>query len=200
MKKKILIAALSTAMLCGSVQVSASSNFFADVPADDWSYTAVNELIATGHVSDYTEQIPAGRIMSRLEMAMIVEAAQRNLSAFTSQEQAVIARLGKEYYYDVKKLQLLSKLDSLDEKTLEQSGEDFTPEEKSKIKTLADKFSVGGYVRLRNNHYLKDSGRSTRANMIHVQVDSTYKINDDWEAHLDMGYRNSLSGFDKLKC
>ena len=195
MKKKILIAALSMAMLCGSVQVSASSNFFADVPADDWSYTAVNELIATGHVSDYTEQIPAGRIMSRLEMAMIVDAAQRNLSAFTSEERAVITRLGKEYFYDIKKVQLLSKLDNLDEKNLAKSGEDFTPEEKAKIKSLADKFSVGGYVRIRNDNYRTDEGRTTRANMIHLEVDSTYKINDDWEAHLDMGYRNSFSGF-----
>lgn len=204
MKRKILIAALSTAMLCGSVQVSASSNFFADVPADDWSYTAVNELIATGHVSDYTEPIPQGRIMSRLEMAMIVDAAQQNLSAFTPQEQEVISRLGKEYFYDIKKVRLLNKLDNLDEKTLEQSGEDFTPEEKSKIKALADKFSVGGYVRIRNDHYLKknrgeDTRRTVRANMIHVQVDSTYKIDDNWQAHLDMGYRNSFSGFDERR-
>ncbi len=32
--------------------------------------------------------------MSRLEMAMIVDEAQRNLSAFNESEQAVIARLG----------------------------------------------------------------------------------------------------------
>ena len=139
--------------------------------------------------------------MSRLEPAMIVEAAQRNLSAFTSQEQAVIEKLGKEYFYDIKKLQLLNKLDNLDESTLERAGEvEFTPEERSKIKSLADRFSVGGYVRLRNDHYLtrnrgENTVRTTRANMIHLQVDSTYRINDDWEAHLDMGYHNSLSGF-----
>ena len=204
MRKKILIAALSTAMLCGSVQVSASSNFFADVPADDWSYSAVNELIATGHVADYTEPIPQGRIMSRLEMAMIVDAAQQNLSAFTSDEQAVIARLGKEYFYDVKKIQLLNKLDAADEKSLERS-EDFTPEEKSKLKDLADRFRFDGYVRFRNDHFIKhdkstgEKTRTTRANMVHLQLATHYKINDDWEATLDMGYCNSLSGFDERR-
>ena len=204
MRKKILIAALSTAMLCGSVQVSASSNFFADVPADDWSYSAVNELIATRHVADYTEPIPQGRIMSRLEMAMIVDAAQQNLSAFTSDEQAVIARLGKEYFYDVKKIQLLNKLDAADEKSLERS-EDFTPEEKSKLKDLADRFRFDGYVRFRNDHFIKhdkstgEKTRTTRANMVHLQLATHYKINDNWEATLDMGYRNSLSGFDERR-
>ena len=109
MKKKLLTALLSGAIFCGGVQASASSNFFADVPADDWSYSAINELIATG--------------------------------------------------------------------------------------------KVNGYVRFRNDHFIKDdkSGTktgTTRANMVHLQVATHYKINKDWEATLDMGYRNSLSGFD----
>ena len=53
-------------------------------------------------------------IMSRLEMAMIVDKAQRNLSAFNSEEQSVIERLGKEYFYDVKKIQLLNKINVAD--------------------------------------------------------------------------------------
>ena len=101
MKKKLLTVLLSGAIFCSGLQASASSKFFADVPADDWSYSAVNELISTGKVPGYTERIPDGRIMSRLEMAMIVEEAQRNLSAFNAEDQAVIEKLGKEYFYDV---------------------------------------------------------------------------------------------------
>ena len=71
MRKKLLVAALSSAIICVGAHVSASSNFFADVPADDWSYSAVNELISTGKVPGYTEKIPDGRIMSRLEMEFV---------------------------------------------------------------------------------------------------------------------------------
>ena len=204
MKKKLLAAALSSAIICVGAHVSASSNFFADVPADDWSYSAVNELISTGKVPGYSEKIPDGRIMSRLEMAMIVDEAQRNLSAFNSDEQSMIERLGKEYFYDVKKVQLLNKLDAADAGALERN-DDFTPEEKSKLKDLADRFRFDGYVRFRNDHYIKHDKstnvktRTTRANMVHLQVATHYKINDDWEATLDMGYRNSLSGFDETR-
>ena len=47
-------------------------------------------------------------------MAIIVDEAQRNLSAFNSEEQSVIERLGKEYFYDVKKIQLLNKINVAD--------------------------------------------------------------------------------------
>lgn len=132
MRKKLLAAVLSGAIFCGTVQASASSNFFADVPADDWSYSAVNELIASGKVNGYTEPIPSGRIMSRLEMAMIIEEAQRNPSAFSDSERALLERLGKEYFYDVKKIQLLNRINVADEQSLESKevSEDFTPEEK----------------------------------------------------------------------
>lgn len=205
MRRKIFVAALSSAIICVGAHVSASANFLADVPANDWSYAAVNELIATSHVADYTEPIPHGRIMSRLEPAMIVDEAQRNLSAFTEQEQELIAKLGKEYFYDVKKIQLLEKLNAADQKAPEQSGEDFTPEEKSKLKDLADRFRFDGYVRFLNDHYIKhdkntgEKTRTARANMVHLQVATHYKINDNREATLHMGYRNSLSGFDERR-
>ena len=101
MKKKMLAALVSATILCGSVQVSASSNFFADVPTDDWSYGAVNELIDTGKIEGYTEKIPDGRIMSRIEMAMIIVEAQENISAFSKKDQKIINQLAKEYLEDV---------------------------------------------------------------------------------------------------
>lgn len=127
-----------------------------EVPASDWSYGAVNELISAGMVPDYAVTIPQGRVMSRMEMAMIVDAAMQNKSAMNATQ-------------------------------------------------LADKLSINGYARIRNDHFLKsDAGsglttRSTRANMIHVAVNSTYKVNENWQAHTDLGYRNSFSGFDERK-
>ena len=203
MKKELAVLGISTAILCGGVQAEAAS-FLQEVPVNDWSYEAVNGLIATGHVADYTEAIPQGRIMSRMEMAMVVDDAMQNLSAFSPAEQDTLQKLNKEYYYDIKKVRMLSKLDSVDtEKAMTDSqGTTFTEEEKAGLKkaaAFADRFSIDGNVRVRNDHFLKDSGKSTRANMINVTVNTTYKVNPNWEVHTDLGYRNSLSGFDEKK-
>lgn len=41
--------------------------------------------------------------MSRMEMAMVVDDAMQNLSAFSPAEQDTLQKLNKEYYYDIKK-------------------------------------------------------------------------------------------------
>jgi len=204
MKKELAILGLFTILFCGGVQAEAAPGFFQDVPLSDWSYEAVNGLITTGHVNYYTEPIPQGRIMSRMEMALIVDDAMQNLKEFTPAEQDTIQKLNKEYYYDIKKIQMLSKLDNADLEKAANEGNSttFTEEEKAGLKkaaALADKFSINGYARLRNDHYLKDTGKTTRANMIHVAVNTTYKIDDNWQAHTDLGFRNSFSGLDELK-
>ena len=181
-----------------------------EVPASDWSYGAVNELISAGMVPDYAVTIPQGRVMSRMEMAMIVDAAMQNKSAMNATQQAELNKLNEAYFYDIKKVRMLSKLDNMNLEQTENSADaaTFTPEEKAGLKkaaALADKLSINGYARIRNDHFLKsDAGsglttRSTRANMIHVAVNSTYKVNENWQAHTDLGYRNSFSGFDERK-
>lgn len=207
MKKKVLAAVLSSAIFYGTMQASASSNFFADVPADDWSYTAVNELISTGKIAGYNQTIPEGRIMSRLEMAMIVDEAMGNIDAFTPEEQATIRKLNEEYLFDIKKVRFINKMNEADEKDLTPSqgaaDSDFTPEEKTKLKDIADRFSFNGFVRIRNDHYRKKDAatgvktKTQRANHFQVQVATHYKINKDWQATADLTYRSSLSGFDE---
>ena len=118
-KKKIAAAVLSSSLFFVSPQADAAANFFEEVPANDWSYSAVNDLIGTGNVPGYTQKIPQGRILSRLEMAMIVDEAMKNQSAFNSQQRNTLNRLNEEYFYDIKKVQLLSKIDKLDEDTLD---------------------------------------------------------------------------------
>ncbi len=204
MKKALTVIGLSTAILCGAVQAEAAPGMFENVPLSDWSYEAINGLISTGHVADYSEPIPQGRIMSRMEMSMVVDDAMQNLKAFTPAEQDTIQKLNKEYYYDIKKVRMLSKLDNadLDKPLSDPDSATLSAEEKAGIKKVAafaDKFSIDGYARLRNDHYLKDTTKTTRANMVHVQVNTTYKVNDDWQVHTDLGYRNSFSGFDETK-
>ena len=205
------VAAMTAAVISCGASAEAAGGFLTEVPAGDWSYTAVNELIAAKAVPDYAVTIPEGRVLSRLEMAMIVDSAMKNQANMTEVQQEKLNRLNSEYYYDIKKLTLLNRLDNLDNAQMDklndsQGGETFTAEEKAGLKkaaALADKLSISGYARIRNDHYLKDKNggteRSTRANMIHIAVNSTYKVNDNWAAHADIGYRNSFSGFDETK-
>lgn len=206
-------AVMTAAVMSYGASAEAANGFLAEVPAGDWSYGAVNELIAAKAVPDYAVTIPEGRVLSRLEMAMIVDAAMKNQANMTAAQQESLNKLNSEYYYDIKKLTLLNRLDNLDKAQMDklnkqQEGETFTKEEKAGLKkaaALADKLSIDGYARIRNDHYLKDNKdgtgtkRTQRANMIHVAVNSTYKINKDWAAHTDLGYRNSFSGFDDTK-
>lgn len=204
-KKKALGVAIAGALICGGAQTEAA--MLDAVPAGDWSYAAVNELITAGAVPDYAVAIPEGQTLSRIEMAMIVDAAQSN-TQLTAEQRASVERLSKSYYYDIKKVALLNKLDRLDESKLDNAGGALTQEEKASLKkaaSLADKLTISGYTRIRNDHYIKNSGhgtettKTTRANMITVSVNAGYKVNDNWTAHTELEYRNSLSGFDDMK-
>ena len=74
----------------------------------------------------------------------------------------------------------MNKLDRIDDQTHQTKDvkKDFTPEEISKIKDIADRFSFNGYVRFRNDHYIShdkstnEKTRTTRANMVHLQFAS----------------------------
>ena len=100
---KIGTAAVMTAavMSCGA-SAEAAGGFLTEVPAGDWSYTAVNELIAAKAVPDYAVTIPEGRVLSRLEMAMIVDSAMKNQANMSDVQQEKLNQLNSEYYYDIK--------------------------------------------------------------------------------------------------
>ena len=210
-KKTVLSMGIAAMCLGSMAPAEAAANFLAEVPAGDWSYAAANELITAGVVPEYTVAIPDGRVLSRLEMAMIADCAAGNEAAMTDTQRAAAEKLKETYYYDIKKLALLDKIDALDESKLQavENGSDgLTKEERAGLKKaadLAERLDISGYARIRNDHYLTDKkdgtgeSRSTRANMIYIEVDSTYKVNKNWQAHTNIGYRNSLSGFEDTR-
>lgn len=204
-------------MLCASAE--ASSSFFDDVPANDQSYQIVNELISTGKVSGYPKPIPDGRVLSRIEMAMIIDAADKNSSDFTPAQQEQLALLKDEYLYDIKKYHLLHRLDTIDEGKLDSlenkptEGEpQFTPEETAKIKTLANRFEVSGYAEIRHDTMFSESVvtdangvyqgvnkkkiRSTPSSYVKAELQMRYKINDDWKAVTGIQYRGNSDKVD----
>lgn len=209
MKKKSVATAIVSLMMCASAQ--ASPSFFEDVPASDGSYQSLNELIATGKVAGYSEQIPASRVLSRIEMAMIIDAADKNSADFTQEQRDQLEKLKKEYFYDIKKYRLLERLDSIDESKLPQEEPTFTPEETKKIKTLANRFEVSGYAEIRHDTQISESIltdsdgnyqgigkkiRSTPSSYVKAELQMRYKINDDWKAVTGIQYRGNSDKVD----
>ncbi len=227
-KKKLAAAILSTSLIFGGMQVEAAPNFFEEVPTNDWSYSAVNELIDSGNVPGYNQRIPSGRIMTRMEMAMIVDEAMQNQNAFTPAQRRTIERLGQEYFYDIKKVRMLNKLDRLDEQTIDNLNKPgrharddgeviFTTEEKSKLKTLAERFTINGYAQIRHDHLIENDWtpsptlgsdgkyhytgygskkRSTPSTYTKVTLDTRYKINDKWRAGFLVSVRGDTDKVD----
>ncbi|MBR1696471.1 MAG: hypothetical protein IJ709_13995, partial [Selenomonas sp.] len=85
-------AALSVAS-GGTGAEAASGGFLTEVPAGDWSYEAVNELISAGAVPEYEVQVPADRVLSRLDMAMIVDSALQNEASLEPAQGKILGRL-----------------------------------------------------------------------------------------------------------
>lgn len=206
-KTVMAMAAIGAALSVWGTAPAEAASFLEEVPVSDWSYQAVNGLIDAGKVPGYAAKIPEGRVMSRLEMAAIVESAEGNQAAMTPTEQQELTKLKNAYDYDIKKLELINRLDGAAEHLNQQSrthDDGFTPEEKAGLKkaaALADKLSISGYGRLRNDHRIKETGgRQTIANKVQVFVASNYQVNEDWQAHADLYYRSSLSsGFDESR-
>ena len=167
-KKQLAAAVLTGALAFGSMQAEAATNFFAEVPSGDWSYSAVNELINSGNVPGYNQPIPSGRVLSRLEMAMIVDEAQKNAASFDAAQKAQLDKLAQEYFYDIKKVQLLNRINTADEKTLERLGNSPTDangdvvatsetEGGQKVEGIASRLTMTGYARIRHDHLIADT-------------------------------------------
>ena len=77
MSKKILISAITTALVVGAASTTfAAANPFSDVPADSWAYDAVATLAADGVVDGYPDGTYKGQnTMTRYEMAQIIARA-----------------------------------------------------------------------------------------------------------------------------
>ena len=110
--RKMLGALLGT-MLCVSGSASAETSFFEEVPANDWTYGVMNELLAGGNIEHHKEIIPSGRVLSRFEMAVIVKDAQESAGLSPAQQEA-LNKLTEAYASDLRKVKLLGQLEKID--------------------------------------------------------------------------------------
>jgi hypothetical protein len=99
MKKKIIILALicslSTFGLVNATEVS-------DVPRDHWAYPAIRALIKDGIIDGYTDgEFKGDKLLTRYEMAQIVEKAMDNSQKANAKEKALIDKLASEFALEI---------------------------------------------------------------------------------------------------
>ncbi|MDR3589855.1 MAG: S-layer homology domain-containing protein [Negativicutes bacterium] len=76
-----------------------------DVPADHWAYTAVKELARIGIIDGYSDGTFRGdKLMTRYEMAQIVEKAMDNSAKASAKQKALIDKLASEFALEINHL------------------------------------------------------------------------------------------------
>ncbi len=98
MSKKILISAVTTALVVGAASTTfAAANPFSDVPADSWAYDAVSTLAADGVIDGYPNGTYQGQnTMTRYEMAQIVARAMAKTDVDKA-DKALVDKLAAEF-------------------------------------------------------------------------------------------------------
>ncbi len=104
----VFLLSISTSVL------AANTTAYADVPAGHWAYTAVNELARVGIIDGYGDKTFRGdKLMTRYEMAQIVEKAMENSNKATAVQKALIDKLAIEFAMELNKLDTrVTKLES----------------------------------------------------------------------------------------
>ena len=107
------------AALCFSGSASAETSFFEQVPAGDWTYGVMNDLLSDGGIIHHQGTIPEGQVLSRFEMAVILKDAQDS-PVLTDKQKEAMAKLQEAYASDIRKVELLGQLERLD--NLQEAG------------------------------------------------------------------------------
>ncbi|WP_122627934.1 S-layer homology domain-containing protein [Lucifera butyrica] len=175
MKKKcvLLVTLVFLLSLCGTAFAAASS-IFSDVPANDWSYAAVNQLAKAGIVEGYGDGTFRGeRLLSRYEMAIIVARAMTKMDQADAQNKALIEKLAAEYDSELKALddKYDSKYNALDKRV--------------------DNVMLSGFVRAKYDSDSSDGHSNGGGNKhFYMDLEGQMKVNDRWDAHFQSETNN----------
>ncbi|BBB91586.1 MAG TPA: S-layer homology domain-containing protein [Methylomusa anaerophila] len=106
MKKQIALAlAAAFTLSVAGTALAAPANPFVDVPANHWSYDAVNKLVKAGVVSGYGDGTYKGdRTLTRYEMATVVAKAMANSEKADAETKATIDKLQTEFASELNNL------------------------------------------------------------------------------------------------
>src|ERR1035437_1854934 len=138
MKKGLLVWMITLTLGATTSAFAASASSFNDVPKDQWSYAALDELAKDGIIEGYADgSFQGNRTMSRYEMATIIAKAMDKSKTGSLGDQALVEKLEKEYG---------SELEALDKKI-------------DAVNARVDNVKITGFVRTQ-----WDSDKSAGAN------------------------------------
>jgi hypothetical protein len=99
MKKMIISIALICSLSTFGIVNAAEVN---DVPADHWAYPAVKALIKDGIIDGFSDgAFKRDKLLTRYEMAQIVEKAMGNSNRATAKQKALIDKLASEFALEI---------------------------------------------------------------------------------------------------
>ncbi|MBP2634017.1 MAG: S-layer protein, partial [Firmicutes bacterium] len=115
MNKKIIAGVVAACVLSVGTAF-ASTNPFADVSPNDWSYVAVKNLAEAGIIDGYSDGTFKGdKSITRYEMAQLVGKAIYRSNKVNAEQKAAIEKLATEYKDELQNLGV--RMDNLENKT-----------------------------------------------------------------------------------
>lgn len=148
-------------------------------------------------------------------MAEIIDAAEKNISAFDTSQRETILKIDAEYFYYVKKIKLLNRIEASEDKII--AAPLFTPEEAEKVKKSADRLEISGMMQFRNDHTIENKlnangggtdlatgkyigrdpkRRYTSSSYLQADITAKYKINEKWKGVTGIEWRSNTNAVD----
>ena len=128
-----------------TVNMATETSMFDRVPVDSWIYSSINQLIATGKVPRYKNQIKPGATFTRFELALITYYGIREMKFMTPEQQAILAPLEEEFRYDLEKISLMHRLSQLDEdKPIDEQADVYKQKTIAELSPNVEPFGANG--------------------------------------------------------
>lgn len=105
--KKCLVTIVALVFMIGGFGTAAEASLtpFTDVPANDWAYTAITQLVKDGIIEGYSDGTFQGdRPISRYEMAILVARAMTKEEKANATDKEIIKKLEVEYNTELEKI------------------------------------------------------------------------------------------------
>ena len=179
----------------------ANENPYADVLKTDWSYSAVAQLVHEGMVSGCTdEDFRQAKRMTKNDLAVYIAQAMSRRDTMTDEEKANIDRLSKEYAHELRVIGVI------DERMPQDGDKSVQLPAKTSFEKKLERFNLTGSGRIRydggwtsgsTRAHGMDHGEYSPNDHINLDLNYSYKVNDDWTLIGESEWGHNLNRYDR---